>query len=393
MKFLNENNDLFLFNESEAKKLFFDICEKDVWQSAYTSELICYGLLNAPILLSQIRKDLNISLDVSDESLEEEMEEIGLCLSVPFENGRKTFPVGGNIALSCLMQRAGFGTAPVLSNYKEKKSVSAMGVEDKATVLNYGLNQFKNKSLVLIRDEKVRAIHSGDEGDYQPLRFDKLNETLCKELNKQFASCFFNEAVLNHQFFSVLYLIRDYAIETQLKDIFLKSGINLGSKIQLGCRLTSSDVGLFGANIYPYVVDEFGTYRPIGLPIKTEHRNKASLEMFESQAKKVYALLRDSGHVLDAMSKKRVNHPSGIVQRLGKTVGLPKKLVVVAAEDFKSSFMKPTQLDVYWKLFEILEEAKFNGKVSPAQGINIEEFLARLIFGNMDDFDMPFNWE
>lgn len=392
MKFLKENDDMFLFNEAETKKLFSDICDNDVWQTVYTRELICSGLPNAPILIAQIRKDLNISGKVSDDCLREEMEEMGLCISIPFELGRETYPIGGNIALSCLMQRAGYGAAPILSNYKDKNSVFAMNVDDKAKVLNFGLEQFRNKSLVLIRDEKIRAIHSGDENDYQPLRFDKLNEILSKELNKQFASCSFNDAVLNHQFFSVLYRMEDYAIETQLKDIFSKTGMNLGSKIQLGCRLTSSDVGLFGANIYPYIVDEFGTYRPIGLPIKTEHRNKASLEVFEAQAKKVYALLRDSSYTLDAMSKKRVNYPSGIVQRLGKTVGLPKKQTVITAKEFQSSYIKPTQIDVYWKLFEILEESEFQGKVSPAQKINIEESLARLIFSNMDEFDIPFDW-
>lgn len=47
-----------------------------------------------------------------------------------------------------------------------------------AEVLNSCLNLYSSDALVLVRDEKVAAVHSGDEVDYSILPIDELLRTL-----------------------------------------------------------------------------------------------------------------------------------------------------------------------------------------------------------------------
>ena len=53
-------------------------------------------------------------------------------------------------------------------------------------VLNACLHLFQSEALLLIRDEKVSAVHSGDEVDYSILPIDELLEGLQENLDKRF---------------------------------------------------------------------------------------------------------------------------------------------------------------------------------------------------------------
>lgn len=190
MKNLSETNELCFLKEEAAETFFQKVCATDNWRPCYTKELRVIPIDNAPILEQSIRDQMLISAEVSSESLKENMESLNIGLQIPFDNGYVGYPLG-NTAYGTLVQRAGFQCSPVLFVTKDKVSQNAMAPIKKAEVLNMGLSCYKNLSLVLIRDEKVRAVLSGDESDYVVLPFDKLFEALKTRLHEMYTGVSF----------------------------------------------------------------------------------------------------------------------------------------------------------------------------------------------------------
>lgn len=391
-KKLREQNDLIFRDKKAAHDFFEELCQLDIWQTVNTRELLTVPLDNIPILLDHVRSTKNIALEVSDESLKECMDDWGLCLRIPFSNGNKCYPLG-DTSYNSLMQRAGFQTSSVLSNSKDKSHQKTMSPEEKSIILNMGLNCFNNKALALIRDEKVRAVLSGDSSDYSILPFDDLIYAFLDELKVQFKEVTFIHASASHTLFTYLVNMHDPKIESTLKEIFNNSGY-YASDLTLGCMLSSSDVGLSGANIYPYIYSD-GSYRLFSQPLCLTHKNNHSIQDFKDNAAKVFSLFKDLEKNLDEMATKKLRHPKGALLRICKHIGLPKKISCEMAVQFESMFSSPTQLDLHWMLYEILarHEADSKQSLSSSSKITYEENIARITIGNISSFDIPFEWE
>ena len=67
-----------------------------------------------------------------------------------------------------------------------------------ARVVNDCLNLSTTDALVLIRDEKVAAIHSGDEADYSVLPIKELLNTLQAKLDERFPGNQFDTGYSDH---------------------------------------------------------------------------------------------------------------------------------------------------------------------------------------------------
>ena len=53
-------------------------------------------------------------------------------------------------------------------------------------------------------------------------------------------------------------------------------------ELKASVRLTTSDVGISGANLYPSLIVD-GRNIPLGSPLKLEHKNKATMDDFEKR--------------------------------------------------------------------------------------------------------------
>lgn len=391
MKLLNENNEMLFAEETAAITCFSEVCDADLWQRVYTNEMEVVPIDNAPILMDEIRQRTRINPIVSDESVQECMESLSLGLTISSESKRHSYPLG-NTALTSIVQRAGYQQSPVLLNTNEKASQNSMAPCDKAAVLNLGFAVFKNSALVLIRDEKVRAVLSGDESDYSVLRYDKLHNILKEELQKQFSAVTFKEGTASHTHFSSTFEINDVQLNKGISKIFTSANINTNGMVT-AVRLVSSDVGVSGANIYP-LLRGHGSEKLIGLPLVLTHKNKHSLDDFRVNVQMIMSMFKEAEEKIKEMSEKKIKHPAGCLMRIAKQVGLPKKLTCEMAPDFEDMYGDNTyQIDVYWKLFELLDDHLTSYNISKERQINIEEGICRIAFSNMTDYDIPFQWE
>ena len=120
---------------------------------------------------------------VSQEAIADTAENLGLAIRV----GSRYFPLR-DTAYKSLLDRAKInGTAlPKLARAKL------------AEVLNSCLELHKDSALLLIRDEKVSAAHSGDGRDYSVLEIDQLLDGLQKKMDERFPGNEFETGYSDH---------------------------------------------------------------------------------------------------------------------------------------------------------------------------------------------------
>lgn len=392
MKNFNEDTEIGFLDEKQAADFFSTVCQTDIWQRCSTSELKVIPVDDAPILMDEIRSKLGISQDVTDDSMRECMESLNIGISVPFESGYRAYPIG-DTALGTLVQRAGYQMSPVLMTTTNKSSMTVMAPCCKADVLNSGLKQFKNKSLVLIRDEKIRAVLSGDEADYQIFEVEQLINTLKKSLQTDFMNVTFDSAFASHQYMGVYYLFDAVGIIGEnAKNLISRAGITPNA-MKIGVRLVTSDVGLSGANLYPYVSGN-GHNIMFGNVLSLTHKGSNSMDTFQDNVGKLMALFKDAENKIERMNELKVKHPSGCLMRAAKQAGLPKKISCEAAETLESTFgINCYQADVFFTLYDILESYDSEAGLTASRRIQLEEGISRVAFCNFDDYDIPFQWE
>lgn len=103
-----------------------------------------------------------------------------------------------------------------------------------ADVLNECLHMFNSEALVLIRDEKVSAVHSGDARDYSILPVDELLTVLKKKLDERFPGGEFKEGYRDHSITSATFTFprqREELLETYIKLLETKGQKTIADKL------------------------------------------------------------------------------------------------------------------------------------------------------------------
>jgi hypothetical protein len=119
----------------------------------------------------------------SAESIEDTAENLGLAMQVD----GALYPVRMT-AYKSLLDRAKIGGTALPKLSREKL----------AAVLNDCLELYSAETLLLIRNEKVSAAHSGDSMDYSVLPIDELLRALTQKLDDRFPGSVFQSGYCDH---------------------------------------------------------------------------------------------------------------------------------------------------------------------------------------------------
>lgn len=390
-KLLSETETTILKSEDAAILFFEALSKHSVWKRCYTKDLLAVGISPNPIFLNEIRKVAGIHSSVSDESITENMESLALGLRVPVNDHFETYPLG-DTAFSTLADRAGFTkNAPAIMTLRRKNGRTPLDEEAKATVLNFGLKTADDRVLVLIRDEKIRATLSGDDKDYKPFEFSELMKVFREELSKDFRDISFHNATVDHSYSTCLYEILDKELMTEIENVFSRNCIDL-SGFEPCVRLITSDVGICGINIYPYLCSHDKKVM-LGRPITLTHRFGSSMSDFATNVHKCYSLFKETTEKLKKMSDISVRHPLGCIQKVAKACGLNKKITIEEANIFEKMYKgMATMLDVYWELQDIYEKMAPD-EMTESRRICLQENITRICFSNLSEYDVPYTWE
>ena len=312
----------------------------------------------------------------SEDAVADTVENLGLALRV----GGDLYPLR-TTAYKTLLDRAKIsGTALP----KLKKA-------ELAAVLNACLAVHSSDALLLVRDEKVSATHSGDVRDYSVLPIDELLHTLEQKMDARFPGYHFVNGYCDHAYTSGCWTFpsqREDMLGTYAKALQTKGMGTMATKLVPGIRFLTSDTGVASAKVSAMLM---GTQHPIhiGSCISVDHRLQRKVEDFDKELDQLFAQFCDSVSKLQTRLEIELKYPVHAMTRICKKFSLPKKEALEAIAMFEISYGGGTATahDVFMALQEIPWLMKAN-KHPEAKLLTVEENMARALSIRWSDFDL-----
>lgn len=313
----------------------------------------------------------------SEDAVEDTAENLGLAVRVDGE----LYPARMT-AYKSLLDRAKIGG----------NSLPKLHREILAEVLNSCLNLYSSDALVLVRDEKVSAVHSGDEVDYSILPIDELLRTLQAKLDDRFSGNRFETGYADHSITCASWIMpdqKDDLIGTYTKLLASQGKTALAAKLTPGVRFSTSDVGLSSAKVSALLM---GTQHPIhiGSCIAVDHRHKSNISDFEAALDQLFAQFGDSIAKLQKLLEINLAYPVNAMTRICKKLSMPKKAAVEAIAMFETAYGggSATAHDVFMAMQEIPFILKTEN-CPESKRLLVEENMARVLTLRWDDYDLP----
>lgn len=315
--------------------------------------------------------------NVSEGAIEDTAENLGLALRVD----GLLYPVRGT-AYKTLLDRAKI-SGTILPKLKR---------EELANILNLCLSHSNSEALVLVRDEKISATHSGDLKDYSRLPMDKLLHTLEKKMDDRFPGYQFESGYADHAFTSASWTFPDQKeslLDTYAETLVAMGKTSMANKLIPGIRFTTSDTGVASAKVSALIM---GLQHPIhiGSCISVDHRHQKQVSDFDKELDLLFAQFVDSVAKLKGLLDIQLSNPINAMIRICKKMSLPKKEAAEAVAMYTMSYGGGTATahDVFMALQEIPFLMKGNN-VPQAKCLLIEENMARALSIHWSDYDIP----
>ena len=318
----------------------------------------------------------NFAPGITQQAVDDTAENLGLAMRVD----GLCYPVR-DTAYKSLLDRAKItGT-----------SLAKLSRDVLANVLNACLNLYSAEALVLIRDEKVCAVHSGDSVDYSILPINELLATLKDKLDDRFPGAEFEAGYCDHSLVSASWSMpnqREELLGTYVKTLTATGKGAYASKLTPGIRFMTSDTGVASAKVSALLV---GGQHPIhiGKCVAVDHRHQSKISDFTDVLDQLFAQFGDMIAKLEALLDITLDYPVNAMTRVCKKLSLPKKAAVEAISMFEMAYGggPATAHDVFIAMQEIPYLLKINN--TPATKIlTVQENMARALNLNWVEFDL-----
>lgn len=293
-------------------------------------------------------------------------------------DGEEYIPVR-NCAIKTILERAKISGNALT---KVEKNVFAK-------ILNHCLKVADGQALLKVSDDKVSAIHGGDKSDYSILEMYELFTKTSDYLSDNFNDVKYAGGFYDHSIVTALWTLdgNDELVETY-KNLLAMHSVKCRD-LKASVRLTSSDVGISGANLYPTLIAD-GKNIPLGSPLKLEHKNGASIKDFEKKLSMLYSQYSLAIGKLQDLIAITVKNPSNTMIGVMSKIGIPKKYGIPALEKFNaihgSGFC--TAHDIYYGLSEVIFIMQCSGE-SGVRITQMEETVARALNIKWQEYDIP----
>ena len=224
---------------------------------------------------------------------------------------------------------------------------------------------YTENALVLIRDQKVSAVHGGGENDYSILAVHELLETLQNKLNERFPANNFISGYTSHALVNAKWSMPEQTEEligTYLSKLSSTGDSLLAEKLSPGITFSTSDTGVAGAKVSAYLCGK-RMFINIGSCIQVDHRCKRTVANFDAALDGLFAKYAESVEKLMKLMDIRLDYPVNAMTRVCKTLKMPTKPACEAVAMFEMAIGRnsATAHDVYMAMQEIMFLCKANG--------------------------------
>lgn len=357
--------ELFDFHEKQAKE--------SQWIRVKVNELQIEPLGESSILSTDLSAFV---AGTSMDAVEDTVKNLGLAMRVE----GKLYPIRMT-AYKSLLDRA-----KISGNVLAKLSREVL-----SDVLNECLKMYAADALILIRDEKVSAVHSGDAVDYSVLPIDELLQALKSKLDDRFAGNQFQRGYADHSFVSVSFVMPNQTeelLDAYAKTLVAKGQSKFASKLLPGIRFMTSDTGVSSAKVAGLL---FGSQHPIhiGGCISVDHRHCSTITNFKDSLDQLFSQFGNTIQKLHKLLEIELEYPINAMTRVCKKLSLPKKAALEAISMYEMAYGGgcATAHDVYLAMQEIPFILKTQN-VPESKRLIVEENMARALNLNWSEFDL-----
>ena len=312
--------------------------DKTTWKTEASSNLRFEALVKDTARTEAIVEDYR---DMGKEDIiEDTLDGTQLVLRA----GRECIPVR-NCAIKTILERA-----RISGNALSKVDRSVF-----AKILNHCLKVADGQALLKVSDEKISAVHGGDKSDYSILEMYELFTKTSDYLNENFDDVSYAGGFFDHSMSTAVWSLdgNDELVKTY-KDLLAIHSVKC-HELKASVRLTTSDVGISGANLYPSLIVD-GKNIPLGSPLKLEHKNGATMKDFERKLSMLYSQYDLAIGKLENLIAVTVKNPSNTMIGVMSKIGIPKKYGVPALEKFNAIHGTGfcTAHDIYYGIAEVV---------------------------------------
>ena len=355
-------------------QLYHEQLAKDSqWQRCKVSDLHVEPLDRKSPLFSDMSA---FALGTSSEAVADTAKNLGLAISVEGQ----MYPVRGT-AYKSLLERAKISGSVLPKLSREKL----------ARTLNDCLALFSSEALILIRDEKISAAHSGDPTDYSVLPIDQLLKALESKLESRFPDAEFETGYRDHALTSASWTLpaqKEDLLGTYEKMLIATGRAKMAAKLVPGIRFLTSDTGVASAKVSALLM---GAQYPIhiGSCVAVDHRRQTTIADFSDALDQLFAQFADSVSQLQRLLEIHLDYPINAMTRVCKKLALPKKASVEAIAMYEMAYGggPATAHDVFMALQEIPCILK-SSNTPESKMLSVEENLARALTLRWSDYDL-----
>lgn len=367
------------FREGDFLAFIEEREENSDWEKVKSSELRFYPIADGHRASSMLEEKLR---EKGKECVfKDTMEHTRLILKVRDE----LYPIR-SCAIKTILERA-----RVSGNALNKVQKTEL-----AQILNYCMKVAGGDALLRFCEDKISAVHGGDASDYAVLKTPELFRRTVEYLQDNFSGYTFAGASYDHSIVTAVWsLDNEEALLKEYKESLQTHGLPC-DEIQLGLRLTTSDTGQSGANLYPMIF--FGSELrniPLGSLLKLHHKNKADLARFDEQLNLLYAQYSKALGNMQSMMDVYVLHPINAMLGVMKRIGIPKKYATLIAEDYrlKRGDTACSAYEAYLQISEVIYLMQCDG-AEGSKIVMMEENIARAVHLRWKDYDFAgeYHW-
>lgn len=265
-----------------------------------------------------------------------------------------------------------------------------------ARMLNDCMNVGQGNALVKYLDDKISAVHGGDETDYAILELAELFRMTAEFLRENFPGTEYKGGTFDHSLVSAIWELKNNdALVQAYHDSLERHGI-ASETVTPSVRLASSDVGISGANLYPQLLTGAGRIIPLGSPLKLEHKHGATLSDFEKKLNMLYSQYQNALKKLTGLLDIYIHNPVNTMIGVMKKIGIPKGLGMEAVELFKVQYgTAPCSAhDIYYGIAEVINMVQASGKADKKTTLGVkvmqmEENVMRALNVHWREYDIP----
>jgi len=357
--------DMFTYHDEQAKQ--------SMWERAEVKSLSVEPLDEGSPLYSDLSAFDN---SVSEDAVKDTAKNTGLAI----KTGGKLYPVR-DTAFKSLLDRAKIGGT---SLPKLRRKILADTINECLSL------QGKSNALVLIRSQKVSAVHSGDEKDYSILPIDGLMDSLKTKLDEMFPGSVFENGYSDHALTSAAWSLpnqKDSLLGAYRKTLDAQGKSPLAAKLMPGVRFSTSDTGVASAKVSALLL---GLKYPIhiGGMVATEHRAQSKVEDFQKDLDMLFAQFTHSVKRLEGLTTIYLEYPVNAMTAVCKKLSMPKKAALEAIAMFEMAYGggRATAHDIFIGMQEIMFILKTES--APAgKMLLLEESMARALTIDWDRYD------